>query len=111
MRLDEEPGHDGLRRMHPSLRVRRQAVNLKQRIGEVLRRVLDHEGPLSFSSLIYRSGRRLPRMEVLVTFLAVLELVREGRVSAWQRGILGEIILARGAESGEAEGLPQPVSN
>jgi segregation and condensation protein A len=90
---DEEEAAEGLRRSHPSLRVRRHAVNMNQRIAEVLRRVLDHESPIAFGALIYRGGRRLPRVEVLVTFLAVLELVRQGKITAWQRGILGEILL------------------
>jgi segregation and condensation protein A len=77
----------------PSLRVRRHAVNLRQRITEVLRRVEANEGPLPFSSLVVRAGKRLGRQEVLVTFLAVLELVRQGLVTAWQRGALGEILL------------------
>jgi segregation and condensation protein A len=77
----------------PSLRVRRHAVNLRQRIVEVLRRVEANEGPLPFSSLVVRAGKRLGRQEVLVTFLAVLELVRQGLVTAWQRGAPGEILL------------------
>ena len=45
--------------------------------------------------------------ETLVTFLAVLELLRTAEISAWQEPGLGEIFLARavGAES-EEEGVP-----
>jgi hypothetical protein len=32
-------------------------------------------------------------VEVLVTFLAILELVRLEQVSAWQQGVGGEIFL------------------
>jgi segregation and condensation protein A len=76
-----------------SLRVRRHAVSLGQRVAEILRRVLAHDGPLPFGSLLTRAGRRLSRIEVLVTFLAILELVRAGQVSAWQSGPRGEILL------------------
>lgn len=75
------------------LRVRREAINLRQRIAEVLRRVLAQDGPLPFSALINRAGRRLPRREVLVTFLAILELVRQGDITAWQNASCGEILL------------------
>ncbi|HEU4753201.1 MAG TPA: segregation/condensation protein A [Armatimonadota bacterium] len=100
---DEEAAEDGAARA-PSLRVRRHAVNLKQRIAEVLRRVYAHNGEaLPFSSLVIRSGRRVARQEVLVTFLAVLELVRQGQITAWQRGALGEILLLPKAPPAVAE--------
>jgi segregation and condensation protein A len=85
----EESGTAG----HPSLRVRRHAVNLRQRVAELLRRVQTQEGAVSFSSLLIRGGKRIPRTEILVTFLAILELVRQGHVSAWQEGIGGDIFL------------------
>jgi segregation and condensation protein A len=86
---------------HAPLRVRRQAVNLRQKLAEVLRRVQGHDGPLPFSALVLRAGRRLPRPEVLVTFLAILELVRLEQVTAWQHAVCGEIYLtARQAAAG-----------
>jgi segregation and condensation protein A len=102
MRKDEEAtngnGH------HPSLRVRRQAINLRQRILEVLRRVLSYTGPLPFSILVVRGGTRIAREEVLVTFLAVLELVRQEQISAWQHAACGEIyLLARQTPENERE--------
>lgn len=94
---------EALRRMQPEeaeeksgaapLRVRRHAVNLRQRMAEVLRRVAAAGEPLPFSALAARAGRRLPRREVLLTFLAVLELVRLEQLSAWQQAALGEIYL------------------
>jgi segregation and condensation protein A len=91
MRGEEENGEGN--GQNAPLRIRRQAVNLQQRITEILRRVRSSSGPLPFRELIFRSGRRLPRLEVLVTFLALLELVRRGDVSAWQQGACGEIFL------------------
>src|SRR5688500_11277468 len=61
-RGEETEGHH---KLPPSLRVRRHAVNLKQRITEVLRRVQSHEGPLPFSRLVTRTGLRADRGEVL----------------------------------------------
>ena len=97
-----------------SLRVRRHAVTLRQRIAEVLRRVVAHPGPLPFTELITRAGRRIPRGEVLVTFLAILELARLGQVTAWQQGGRGEIFLLPRLEGdGTANGGGQaaPASN
>jgi segregation and condensation protein A len=109
LRADEEADGPAGRGPAP-LRVRRQAINLRQRMAEVLRRVYAHEGPLPFSLLVTRGGSRLARAEVLVTFLAVLELVRLGDLTAWQRGALGDILLTPRAAS-EAEGGGPPVAN
>ena len=61
---------------------------------------------LPFSSLIQRSSRRLARLEVLVTFLAVLELLRQAQITAWQQGVLGEIFLVARATD---EAAPAPA--
>jgi len=102
---DTEDPEEAASRNAP-LRVRRQAINLKQRIAEVLRRVLASRDPVRFSSLVTWGGNRISRQEVLVTFLAVLELARQGHVSAWQEGPLGDIILLPGPHAPAEEGSP-----
>lgn len=102
---------DGAGKAPPSLRVRRHAVNLKQRMAEVLRRVRGHFGPLPFSLLVFRGEERLPRLEVLVTFLAVLELMRQSELSAWQAGPLGEILLTLPDAPTEPSGAASVVTN
>ncbi|MFN3650447.1 MAG: segregation and condensation protein A [Armatimonadota bacterium] len=104
--LEDETTEEEGRTVRTALRVRRHEVNLKQRIAEILRRVREREEPLLFSSLVVRAGRRIPRLEVLVTFLAVLELVRLGQVRAWQQGPLGEILLTALAPD-DAGGVPE----
>jgi segregation and condensation protein A len=112
----EEEKEEGGSAGHPSLRVRRHAVNLRQRVTELLRRVQSQGTPVAFSSLIYRGGRRLSRTEVLVTFLAILELVRQGYISAWQEGIGGDIFLVHrenssenpSEEAGQSAGAEEP---
>ncbi len=109
MRLTDEEAEEGGGSRGPALRVRRQQINLRQRMQEIVRRLEAADRPLAFSALL-RAHRtengRLTRHEVLVTFLAVLELVRLGDISAWQEEGLGEIILAKAgaptAQSGEA---------
>jgi segregation and condensation protein A len=107
IRRMQAPGSEGAGNGAPAtLRVRRQAINLRQRIGEVLRRVQSQEEPLAFTYLVTRSGQRLRREEVLITFLAILELVRLGQVTAWQQPPRGEIFLTARA----AEPSPPPES-
>ena len=98
------------RELPPSLRVRRQAINIRQRTAEILRRVLQAEEPMRFSTLIQWNGRRIPRQEVLVTFLAILELVRQGQITAWQAGACGEIILTP-REGRVLDEIPAPALN
>jgi segregation and condensation protein A len=106
MRADEDDENG--KKAAPTLRVRRNAVNLRQRMSEVVRRVEAHAangGALPFSLLVYKNGARMERLEVLVTFLAVLELVRLGQLTAWQRGALGEILLTLAAPAETGAGL------
>ena len=107
----EEEDDENPALVHPSLRVRRHAINLRQRVAEILRRVLAHEGPLAFSSLITRSGRRAARTEVLVTFIAILELVRSGQITAWQEGAWGEILLLAVEQPAELGGAVAETPN
>jgi segregation and condensation protein A len=95
-RMLKEDGEESGPERGPSLRVRRHAVNLKQRIAEVLRRVQGYGSPLPFSLLIPAGHGKQARLEILVTFLAILELIRQEQISAWQQGPLGEILLVAG---------------
>lgn len=82
-------GHAG--RM--TVRLRRRAVPLRERIAEVLRLVRTRDGPVPFSELLRQPGRRADRPEIVVLFLAILELVRRGEISAWQHAVGEEIYL------------------
>ncbi len=75
---------------------------------------------LSTKGTKYRSynarlaGRRIPRGEVLVTFLAILELARLGQLTAWQQGGRGEIFLLprlEGDAAANGGGQAAPASN
>ncbi len=54
--------------------------------------------PVRFSQLLSRSRTR---MEIVVTFLAVLELIKQRELEAWQDEIFGDILLRPG------QGAPQ----
>ena len=55
---------------------------------------------MSFSQLLLPGNRT--RAQIVVTFMAVLELLRDGRISAWQRGAHGEIVLATASPASQA---------
>jgi segregation and condensation protein A len=65
----------------------------KVTIGDKIRHitgVLQERGKTTFQALL---GEGRSRLEIVVTFLAMLELVKRFRVSATQSGIFGEIEL------------------
>jgi chromatin segregation and condensation protein Rec8/ScpA/Scc1 (kleisin family) len=64
---------------------------LLARMTEILG-VLDHSWYVLFSALL---GASPPRPEIVVTLLAVLELVRLQRARAQQRELFGDIVIER----------------
>jgi segregation and condensation protein A len=93
--LTEVDGGNG--KKAPVLRVRREAISLRQRVAEIWRMVAEEREPVPFSRLL-PPGKRT-RAQIVVTFMAILELLRDGRISAWQRGGVGEILLAAAGEA------------
>ncbi len=74
--------------------VHRREVNLSERMGEILLRLRVGRHTV-FSQLI---SKQPTREELVVTFLAILELVRRGRVQAVQYGNFSDIQLNLCAE-------------
>lgn len=73
------------------------AVTVKQKISQLLSLFSEQPGPVRFSQLIESVASRL---ELIVTFVAMLELNRRCLVNVWQTEALGEInIQWRGTES------------
>lgn len=68
----------------PRARVRREPFSLKQRMNELLRTLRLLRGPASLRSLT-PPGRGLSHTrELVVLFMAVLELLKLGEIRAWQ---------------------------
>jgi segregation and condensation protein A len=80
----------------PPERVPRQPVNLAERRLSVLAAVKRRGGRLGFARLIAECRTRL---EAIVTFLAVLDLLKSEELQAEQAASFGEIILRSGSHS------------
>jgi segregation and condensation protein A len=68
----------------------REAVTVDEKIGTVMAAVASGCGRASFRALVEACASRT---EVIVVFLAVLELMKAGRVAAEQEGLFGDIAL------------------
>lgn len=80
--------------------IRRDEISVKDRIGDILH-TLKHrsqDGKMLFSQLI---GDRMDKQEVVVTFLAVLELMKKGLVSCHQNRLFDEIVVIWSGKEGE----------
>lgn len=74
--------------------VQPQQVNIRQKIGLIFHS-LRRKGRMGFAELLRASRSRL---EVVVSFLAVLELIKQRQVMALQEESFGEIEIVPGAE-------------
>jgi len=76
--------------------IQREKISLRLKMREILNRLETATAPVSFLSLFAASltGRPI-RLEVIVAFLAVLELLRQGRIRVRQEGPLTDILLLR----------------
>jgi segregation and condensation protein A len=80
----------------PTREIEPEPPSLLARMAEILG-VLDHSWYVLFSALL---GASPPRPEVVVTLLAVLELVRLQRARAQQRELFGDIVIERASTGG-----------
>jgi segregation and condensation protein A len=76
-------------------------VTIREKIA-LIAELLDKETSSSFSQLV---GSAKTRLEVVVTFLALLELVKRYRVSARQEALFGDIAIERSDEWNQDEQL------
>jgi len=92
-----------LRRDHtvPTHEVQLEEIRLEDQIDHMLYMTAEHRKPLRFFELLRRPSLRL---EWIVTFLAMLELMRQGRIIVLQEVPLGEIwiVEAPPGEPGDA---------
>jgi len=68
----------------------REEVSIRDKMREVLRRMVFHPNGLAFRELFVKSTTRV---EVVVTFLAVLELIKLQKIQIHQSRLFGEIMI------------------
>lgn len=81
--------------------VRPEQVTVAERMEAILQLLAATDGPVTFRACF--SGQAT-RMEIVVTFLALLELIRQGKVRVRQERAFGEIVLYPGEGGGTAGG-------
>lgn len=74
----------------PAILIPRKRLSLRLKIVEIWRKIQGAQEGLRFEDLL---DAPFTRWEVLLTFLAVLELMRQGRIEARQEDLFGEITL------------------
>jgi segregation and condensation protein A len=82
-------------RIRPDLPQGTLTVPLSVSIDQEIERIIDiaRRTPIvQFSHLLHRAQTRV---EIIVTFLAILELIKRRQIRATQEGLFGEIVLAR----------------
>ena len=72
-------------------------ITIRDQIA-LIERTLAVQPYISFTQLLRQAGSRV---EIVVTFLAVLELLKRRRVEVVQEQLFGEIIIQRGEEASE----------
>lgn len=79
--------------------VPREEIPLREKLREINFRLARSPGGIRFRDLFTRGGSRL---EVVVTFLALLELMRRRRAEVFQDGLFGEILIRRASAAAAA---------
>lgn len=77
--------------------VPREEIPLREKLREIGYQLARHPEGVRFTQLFRRGGSRT---EIIVTFLAILELIRRKRAVAEQQDRFGEIIIRRAATVG-----------
>jgi len=92
------------RTQQPLHGVERPLVTLPERIAEVLFQLRAAEaGPLPFAQLV---GTPVTRQIIIVTFLAILELIRRGRIQVHQERAGAEILIRLISDAQRVSELP-----
>lgn len=72
-------------------KIRRDEISVKERIQEVLLALQSKEGKMLFSQLL--PAHEITRDDIVVTFLAILELMKIKRIICYQHGLFDDIVI------------------
>lgn len=79
----------------------REEYNIRDKMREIARRLIFYPNGLAFSQLFV--GKNLNRVEVVVTFLALLELIKQKKATVHQSRLFAEITVFSRRETAEGE--------
>lgn len=68
----------------------REEVSIKDKMKEIMRRLFFHNRSVAFRDLFKPA---VSRVEIIVTFLAILELIKLGKIKAYQAKAFGDIMI------------------
>lgn len=68
----------------------REEVSIRDKMKEIMRRLFFHNRSIAFKELFMP---RVSRVEIIVTFLAILELIKLGKIKAYQSKAFGDIMV------------------
>lgn len=88
-------------------KIRRDEISVKDRMKEVIHALKDKGGTLMFSGLF---EEELTRDEIVVTFLAILELMKVKKIVCYQNRLFDDIVI-RAREDGMTDELPPDEIN
>lgn len=84
-------------------KIRRDEVSVKERIGQMLDRLHQEGGKLMFSRML---GDEMSREDIVVTFLALLELMKMKRIVCFQHRLFDDIVI-QAREDGPQDGITE----
>lgn len=87
---EEEEDHNAVKSHFPDFKF--EEIKIEDKIREIVKRLLETESGLSFKDLI---NNRKNRIEIVVTFLSILELVRQSKIRVKQDKVFSNINLSR----------------
>ncbi|MTI60783.1 MAG: chromosome segregation protein ScpA [Firmicutes bacterium] len=87
---EEEEGQRGVKSHLPDFKF--EEIKIEDKTREIVKRLLETEAGLSFKDLI---NNRKNRIEIVVTFLSILELARQSKIRVKQDRVFSNINLSR----------------
>jgi segregation and condensation protein A len=80
-------------------KIEQEPVNLSDKMTDICKAIAGHQKPVSFRKLLTQQSTK---EEVIVTFLAVLELMKDGSITITQEALFDDIYISAGDSSKEA---------
>lgn len=84
-------------------RIRRDEISVQERMQEVKERLVKQGGKVLFSSFF--DSKQLDRTDVVVTFLAILELMKSKQIICYQHQLFSDIVIQQHSNYNDASNI------